>query len=81
MYIHANIPTVGLVFVSSLASFKRGLATALPEFSVGIQKRFAGVEIPRFEVPYQFSVLTTSLFSRGGILNLVFNRLKLLRFI
>jgi hypothetical protein len=43
---------------------------------VGIQRHFMVSEIPGFDLPNRLSGLTTSLFSRDGIVKLIFNKGK-----
>jgi hypothetical protein len=44
--------------------------------SVGIQKHFMVAEITGFDMPNRLSGLTTSLFSRDGLGELIFNKVK-----
>jgi hypothetical protein len=46
------------------------------ETCVGTQKHFKVVEIPGFDFPNWLSNLTTSIFSRDGIVKFIFNKLK-----
>jgi hypothetical protein len=47
-----------------------------PQPSVGIQRHFMVAEIPGFDLPNRLSGLTMPLFSRDGIVKLIFNKVK-----
>jgi hypothetical protein len=45
-------------------------------YCMGIQKHFMEAEIPRYDLPYRFSGLSKSFFSRNRSGKLIFNKVK-----